>query len=144
MYRHMLSLHKVLCTAVDEGYIPAHPRADTMGADIDKPLQLSFAMADQLMYAFKRKPILASFESVGYLHTRAVQITADRQVGGAAPVQPRDVTSTLDMSAPSTLATPTVSQPPLKLPRTDGTFTHSCRRNPASKRLRPSSSTYVV
>lgn len=134
----MLNLHKVLCTAANDGYIPALPRADTMHADVDDaPLQLSFAMADQLMYAFKLKPILASFESVGYLHELATQIAATRHVGGAAPAQPRAVTATIDMTS----APPSVSQPPCKLPRHDATFTQGRRRNPASKRLRPSCST---
>ena len=137
IYRHMLNLHKVLCTAAPDGYIPALPRADTMRANVDDAtLELSFAMTDQLLYAFKLKPILASFESVGYLHELAVQSAARRQVGGAAPVQARAVTAAMDLTNIPPPPTPPAPMKPPSPPQISRSV-QSRQPNPATRRLRP-------
>ena len=142
VHRRMLHLHKVLCSASTDRYLPELPTARSLNADTDDgELQLTYPLARTLMYAFKMKPILAAFESTAYLHDLMTKKIAERQVGGAAAAEPRAVTSTFDITALPTPTTPTASQPPRKIQRTEVAFTQGRRPNPASKRLRPSSST---
>ena len=71
----MLHLHKILCSASTERYLPALPTARSINADTDEgELQLTHALADTVMYAFKLKPILAALESTGYIHDLATKI----------------------------------------------------------------------
>ena len=137
----MLHLHKVLCSVNTDCYLPVLPVANKMNADTEEgELQFSYSFADTLMYAFKIKPILAAFESTGYIHDLVTRILAKHQVGGAAPMVPRAVTSDMDMTALPPTTTPPVAPPPCKVLRQEATFTQGRRRNPASKRLRLSSS----